>query len=159
MERYMYNADQIKQPISFIGGERGNCSLTDLDGGTEYGGKYLMLIEVKRKGVSIPTGQRLFLERILDRWVLPNKLISEINAQRSRLTKYEGFTKLLEQEPLYDAWGFKLTHTTPDEDTIYIMDCIVDEYYHNGKWVKSTKGYKFGDVYKDRLDKWGIKKD
>jgi hypothetical protein len=62
------NSKQVKQSIDFEGFEFGNIHPSDIDCVLEFDNKHLILIEVKRFGNDIPTGQRLMLERIADSW-------------------------------------------------------------------------------------------
>jgi hypothetical protein len=59
---------QTTQGIDFQGIERGKIHPSDVDAVLEFDNRALILIEVKRKGNNIPTGQRLLLERIADKW-------------------------------------------------------------------------------------------
>ena len=60
------NANQVKQAIDFTGIKNGKIHPSDIDAAFEFDNEALILIEVKRIGNDIPTGQRLLLERICD---------------------------------------------------------------------------------------------
>ena len=62
------SSKQVKQAVDFSGVQNGLIHPSDIDAVLEFGNKALILLEVKRKGNRIPTGQRLMLERIVDRW-------------------------------------------------------------------------------------------
>ena len=62
------SSKQVKQAIDFSGVQNGVIHPSDVDAVLEFGNKALILMEVKRRGNMIPTGQRLMLERIVDRW-------------------------------------------------------------------------------------------
>ena len=59
---------QTTQGIDFQGVQKGKIHPSDVDAVLEFDNRALILMEVKRKGNDIPTGQRLLLERIADRW-------------------------------------------------------------------------------------------
>lgn len=62
------SSNQVKQAIDFSGVQNGVIHPSDIDAALEFDNKALILMEVKRQGNDIPTGQRLLLERIVDRW-------------------------------------------------------------------------------------------
>jgi hypothetical protein len=62
------NSNQVKQAIDFSGIQNGKIHPSDIDAVLEFDNDILILIEVKRKGNKIPTGQRLLLERVCDNW-------------------------------------------------------------------------------------------
>ena len=53
------NSKQVKQVIDFTGIQNGKIHPSDIDAVLEFNNDALILIEVKRKGNRIPTGQRL----------------------------------------------------------------------------------------------------
>jgi hypothetical protein len=160
MKRQWNNHDKIKQPISFIGAENGMCSFTDMDAISEYKGKYLIIAEVKKVNNEIPTGQKLLIERLLDKWVRPLNDVKEYNELINLLRdKHNDFSKSPKQVPELDAWGFRVTHNQPDDKEIYLMDCVVEEYYHMGKWRELKSKSTFREVYDLLLNKWGVKKN
>lgn len=69
------NSNQVKQSIEFTGIEWGKIHPSDIDAVLEFNNELLILIEVKRKGLEIPTGQRLMLERICDSWHTKKSLV------------------------------------------------------------------------------------
>jgi hypothetical protein len=62
------NNKQVKQAVDFSGVQNGVIHPSDIDAVLEFDGKVIILFEVKRVGNEIPTGQRLLLERIADRF-------------------------------------------------------------------------------------------
>lgn len=72
------NSQQIKQIVDFGGIENGNIHPTDIDGVLEFDNQALILLEIKYKGATIPTGQRLTLERISDSWHTGKSIILKI---------------------------------------------------------------------------------
>ena len=60
------NSSQVKQAIDFSGVQNGKIHPSDIDAVFEFDYQALILMEVKRIGNDIPTGQRLLLERICD---------------------------------------------------------------------------------------------
>lgn len=60
--------ERAKQLIDFGSLSWGKVHPTDIDAVLEFGGKKLVLIELKTKGKEVDLGQRLLLERIADNW-------------------------------------------------------------------------------------------
>lgn len=67
-QRLIRNWDLANQRLDFTGLQNGAIHPSDIDGILEYDNEILILFEVKRSGCEIPTGQRLVLQRIADRW-------------------------------------------------------------------------------------------
>lgn len=59
---------RAKQIIDFEGIKNGKIHPSDIDAVLEFDSKYLLLFELKLKGVQVPLGQRMMLERIIDAW-------------------------------------------------------------------------------------------
>ena len=53
------NSKQVRQSIDFTGIESGKIHPTDIDVVLEFDNEVLILMEVKRKGNKIPTGQSI----------------------------------------------------------------------------------------------------
>lgn len=74
MDNLIRNIGQVKQAINFSGLEYAAIHPSDIDAVIEIDDRYIILMEVKRQGNTIPVGQRLLLERIADKfeygWVL-----------------------------------------------------------------------------------------
>ena len=66
--RIIKNWDLANQRVDFTEFQNGKTRPCDIDGVLEYNNEILILLEIKRFGCVIPTGQRLVLERIADRW-------------------------------------------------------------------------------------------
>ena len=69
------NRNLVKQVLDFTGLQNGKMHPSDIDAVLEYDNDALILMEVKRKGRKIPTGQRLLLERLNDSWHNQDKAI------------------------------------------------------------------------------------
>ena len=59
---------RIKQVLNFKGVGNSKIHPTDIDAVLEFDNKFLIMFEVKYKGVQVPTGQELVLHRIADAW-------------------------------------------------------------------------------------------
>lgn len=102
------NKNQVKQVIDFTGIENGLIHPTDIDAVLEFDNEILILIEVKKKGNKIPTGQRLALERICEAWRTPKSIV------------------------LYVTHEFE-----DDRKDIPLNECYVEQYYtQQTKWKK-----------------------
>ncbi|MBC8304197.1 MAG: hypothetical protein H8E55_51625 [Pelagibacterales bacterium] len=105
------NRNQVKQAIDFTGIENGLIHPTDIDAVLEFDNEILILIEVKKKGNKIPTGQRLALERICEAWRTPKSIV------------------------LYVTHEFE-----DDRKDIPLQDCYVEQYYtQQTKWKKLSR--------------------
>ena len=65
MEKYPKRA---KQWVDFSSLSWGKTHPTDIDGVMEFGGKKLVLMELKTKGKDADTGQKLALQHLADNW-------------------------------------------------------------------------------------------
>ena len=72
------NSNQVKQAIDFTGIKNGKIHPSDIDAAFEFDNEALILIEVKRIGNDIPTGQRLLLERICDSWHTDKSIVLKV---------------------------------------------------------------------------------
>tara|TARA_R110001632_G_scaffold70241_1_gene163688 strand:+ start:4447 stop:4851 length:405 start_codon:yes stop_codon:yes gene_type:complete len=72
------NSNQVKQAIDFTGVENGKIHPSDIDAVLEFNNEALILIEVKRVGNAIPTGQRLLLERICNSWHTDKSIVLKV---------------------------------------------------------------------------------
>ena len=107
------NSKQVKQAIDFTGIENGKIHPSDIDAVLEFDNEVLILIEVKRIGNEIPTGQRLMLERICDSWHTGKSIV------------------------------LKVPHNFIDDDSdIPLRLCNVEKYYYNKKWTTRDKPLK-----------------
>ena len=62
------NRNLVKQVLDFTGLQNKKIHPSDIDFVLEFDDEVLILGEVKHKYNKIPTGQRLILERIIDKW-------------------------------------------------------------------------------------------
>ena len=107
------NSKQVKQSIDFSGIENGKIHPSDIDAVLEFDNEVLILIEVKRKGNIIPTGQRLLLERICDSWHTKKSIV------------------------------LKVTHNFNNDDLdIPLRLCTLEKYYYNKKLDYKNKPLK-----------------
>lgn len=107
------NRNQVKQVIDFTGVQNGKMHPSDIDFVLEFDSKLLILGEVKRKYNKIPTGQKLILERIIDRWG-------------------EGGIALKVEHQYQD-----------DNKNIPLEECTVTAIYYDKKWTYYTEGKNF----------------
>ncbi len=63
---------RIKQVLDFRGVGNSKIHPTDIDAVLEFDNKYLILFEIKLKGVANSIGQDLVLKRIVDSWEKTN---------------------------------------------------------------------------------------
>ena len=97
----------VKQGIDFAGLQNGLIHPTDIDAVLEFDNEALVLIEIKRDGNPIPTGQRLLLERLCNSWHTGKAVV------------------------------IFATHKHYDELTdVPIAECVVKGLYHDKKWYK-----------------------
>jgi predicted nuclease of predicted toxin-antitoxin system len=62
------NHREVVKSIDFTGVQNGKIHPTDIDCVLEFDNDILILIETKKYGNEIPTGQRILLERLIDSW-------------------------------------------------------------------------------------------
>mgnify|MGYP003635906491 FL=1 len=123
------NDKQIKQGIDFTGVQNGNIHPTDIDAVLEFNNEALILIEAKRVGNEISTGQRLVLERICDSWHTRKSI------------------------------ALFVTHTIEDTSELIRLDeCKVYKYYHNHKWHSSVDNTDFKTILNNIGKSWDIEK-
>ena len=123
------NDNQIKQGIDFTGVQNGNIHPTDIDAVLEFNNEALILIEAKRVGNEISTGQRLVLERICDSWHTRKSI------------------------------ALFVTHTIEDTSELIRLDeCKVYKYYHNHKWHSSVDNTDFKTILNNIGKSWDIEK-
>lgn len=110
MESLIRNSNQTKQGLDFTGVENGSIHPTDIDAVLEFDNEHLFLIEAKREGCSIPTGQRLVLERITDSW--------------------HGSAMVIFAEHNFNEEGMDIP----------LRSCFVNQIYYDKKWrtIKKT---------------------
>ena len=123
------NKEQVKQAIDFVGAEWKDIHPSDIDAVLEFDNEHLILFEVKRKGYSIPKGQRLLLKRIADCWQRKGKAI------------------ILKGE-----------HECNDTETIVLQDCELTALYYCGLWRKPDYQLSIGKAMNLLGKHWDIKK-
>ncbi len=64
--------NRIKQVLDFTGVGNSKIHPSDIDAILEFDNKYLIIFEVKLKGVQIPVGQKILFKRIADCWQKTN---------------------------------------------------------------------------------------
>jgi len=123
------NSSQVKQTIDFTGIESGKIHPTDIDVVLEFDNEVLILMEVKRKGNKIPTGQRLVLERIANSWHTDKVVV------------------------LYVTHNFK-----NDNKDIPLKECNVESIYLGRVWKESKREISLVDTIKGFSKLWNINK-
>jgi hypothetical protein len=123
------NKEQVKQAIDFVGTEWKDIHPSDIDAVLEFDNEHLILFEIKRKGHSIPKGQRLLLKRIVDCWQRKGKAI------------------ILKGE-----------HECNDTETIILQDCELTALYYDGFWRTPDYQLSIGKAMNLLGKHWGIKK-
>ncbi len=68
MKSLIKNRDRVKQVLDFTGVQNKKMHPSDIDAVLEFDNEVLILMEVKYKFNKIPTGQKLLLERMANRW-------------------------------------------------------------------------------------------
>jgi hypothetical protein len=122
------NRNLVKQVLDFTGLQNGKMHPSDIDAVLEYDNDALILMEVKRKGRKIPTGQRLLLERLNDSWHNQDKAIV-----------------------------LKVVHQFDDENMkIPIEQCSVEMCYYKGAWNRKEGNLK--DILNKLGEAWEVKK-
>tara|TARA_R110001632_G_scaffold231703_1_gene370789 strand:+ start:11562 stop:11957 length:396 start_codon:yes stop_codon:yes gene_type:complete len=105
MKSLIRNSNQAKQGLDFTGVENGKIHPSDIDAVLEFNNEALILMEVKREGSKLPTGQRLLLERIADSWHTKKSIV------------------------LFITHNFK-----EDTKDIPLQECNVEAAYYLGQW-------------------------
>jgi hypothetical protein len=122
------NSNQTKQGLDFTGVENGKIHPTDIDALLEFDNEVLILMEVKRVGNEIPTGQRLALERICDSWHTDKCVV------------------------LFVTHNFK-----EDLIDIPLAECNVQKTYYKSKWI-INKPTPLIDALNKIGDSWNVSK-
>jgi hypothetical protein len=97
--------NRIKQVLDFRGVGDSKIHPSDIDAVLEFDNKYLIIFEVKLKGVQVPFGQRLLFERIVNCWQKNNG----------------------------EAFIVYCEHETNTEEIIQMENTTVVNVYHNKK--------------------------
>jgi len=120
------NPREVVRAIDFTGVQNGNIHPTDIDCVLEFDNDILILMEVKKWGNKIPTGQRLLLERLCDSW----------HTERSIVLKVEYIDDMI------GAY------------TINLHQCKVTEFYTKKKWYLDDKETPLVDFINKLGKKW-----
>jgi hypothetical protein len=167
MSDLIRNRDLVSQSIDYSGVENGLIHPSDIDLTLTFDDKFLIIGEVKYRDTPIPLGQLILLRNLVDGWNDRVELIKERNRRKELELFYNKHNRIpynpqdYFQEPIPErkAIAFKLTHTTPpDQQFILLRECIVEQYYYNGKWHMMDGKKTFLEVLKLIGEKWGIKK-
>lgn len=106
----------------------GTVQPTDIDAILQYKGLFYLICEVKYNGKDVPLGQRICLENMTDDFNIAGK----------------------------EAMAIVADHYVDDEDEpVQLAECIVREYYWDGKWRVPKKQMTVKDAYDWAIVKWG----
>ena len=110
------NILKAKQLISFDGMGYDGASLSDIDFCMEYRNRVWVIGEVKGRGVAIPQGQKLFLQRFVQ-------------------MAHDGGKRAIAIVVEHNVWNWK--------ETVQLRDCQVREYYASeaGRWAYPRRPY------------------
>lgn len=109
--------ERARQLIRFDGIRYGNATPTDADGLFEWQNKAFVFWEFKMRGVDIPDGQRMALERLVDALGMADK----------------------------KAVFFLCSHNVENpHDDVFAIDSNVERVYYKGKW-HDGHGWTVGD--------------
>ena len=97
--------NRIKQVLDFKGVGNSKIHPSDIDAVLEFNDEYLILFEVKLKGVSVPYGQQRLFKAIANAWQIVNK----------------------------EAFVVYCQHETSTDEIINMANTTVTRVYHNGK--------------------------
>jgi hypothetical protein len=114
------DTNQVKRAIDFTGIEGNKIHPSDIDAVLEFDNRLLILIETKHKGMPLPLGQGLLLQRIADAWN---------NSGKGKI-------------------GLVLVvyHSIPiDAPAIPLEACNIAWVYMEGKWVRRKRGVSLVD--------------
>jgi hypothetical protein len=128
MKSLIRNSNQAKQGLDFTGVENGKIHPSDIDAVLEFDNEALILMEVKREGSKLPTGQRLLLERIADSWHTKKSIV------------------------LFVTHNYK-----NDSKDIPLRECKVEAAYYIGQW-NSTAPEPLIDVLNKIGKNWQLDK-
>ena len=119
---------RFKQKVSFKGVGNSKIHPSDIDAVLEFDNKYLIIFEVKLKGVPVPLGQELLFKRIVDCWQKTNG----------------------------DAFLVYCQHETETDEIVNMENTTVIGAYHKSKKFKRNENIK--DFLVKLADKYRIKK-
>jgi hypothetical protein len=121
--------NKVKQVIDFTGIQNGKLHPSDIDAVLEFDNEVLILMEVKYKFNSIPTGQKLLLERICDSWHTKKSVVLKI-------------------EHDFDN----------DKVNVPLDKCKITGVYHNKIWTYYKEGKEFKSFINTLGIRWECEK-
>jgi len=130
LDSLIRNSAEVRRTIDFTMVQNGAMHPSDIDAVLEFDNQILILIEVKKRGIKIPLGQRLLLERICDSW----------RTHMSVVLKVEYFD-------VYDI-----------VEDIPLEQCFVTRFYYNKKWHNFEKKASLVWFVNHLGKKWGNEK-
>jgi hypothetical protein len=128
MSSLIRNTKQVRQSIDFTGVENNKIHPTDIDFVFEFDNEILILGEVKKEGNKLPIGQRLVLERMVDKWGSKGIALKVTHNHRD------------------------------DNTDIPLLDCNVEAYYLEGKWTLLSTKYSLVSFINGLGKKWNNSK-
>jgi hypothetical protein len=128
MNSLIRNTKQVRQSIDFTGVENNKIHPTDIDFVLEFDNDILILGEVKKEGNKLPIGQRLVLERMVDKWGSKGIALKVIH------------------------------NHLDDNTDIPLLDCCVEAYYIEGKWTVLNTPYSLVAFVNGLGKKWNNNK-
>lgn len=119
---------RIRQVVDFS--EVGNHRIhpSDIDAIFEFDNKYLIIFELKKKGVKVPIGQKLLFERIADSWEKTNG----------------------------PCWVVYCEHDTKAEEIVSMINCDTISIYRDSKtyeYKQSIRAFLIGVAEKYNIEK------
>ena len=106
--------NRIKQVLDFRNIGNSKIHPSDIDAILEFDNKHLIIFECKLRGVSVPIGQKILFERIVDCWQNTNG----------------------------EAFIVYCQHDTPIDEVITMHNSTVINVYHNKKNEKRNENLK-----------------
>ena len=124
------NHREVVKSIDFTGVQNGKIHPTDIDCVLEFDNDILILIETKKVGNEIPTGQRILLERLIDSWHTNHGI------------------------------ALKVEYTDEEIGAVSIQlnRCMVTKYYINKTWYDAPIPTKMVEFINTLGEKWNNEK-
>lgn len=120
--------ERIKQVIDFSGIGDSKIHPTDIDAILEFDNTFLIMFEVKKKGVEVPLGQTILFERLADCW------------EKSR----------------GPAWVIYCEHDTDVNEIVHMENCFTTKIYRDNIYYKHKSSIR--SVLEFLADKYNITK-
>lgn len=124
------NHREVVKSIDFTGVQNGKIHPTDIDCVLEFDNDILILIETKKAGNEIPTGQRILLERLIDSWHTNHGIALKVEYTDEEI----------------GAVSIKLNR------------CMVTKYYINKTWYDAPIPTKMVEFINTLGEKWNNEK-